>query len=151
MWLCGSLSLFSCAERGFAFTGRGGGGSGQPEALRDPSICKHGCGLNMTQTLPTECLKDSPNPGYHLYCSQWKDYPWRHLLFASDYTSRRLFRRLLLHGFAIVMPQAWGAQASPQSLDAWYAYDNTVRLVPHSGSSVRSSLFLVTARARIGE
>lgn len=96
------------------FDGQGGGASGQPSALKDPdTVCKkNGCGLNMTQTLVRECDNDTTYPGFHLYCSQWKNYPWVHLLYASDYTSRRLFRRLLLHGFAVVMPQAWGGQVA---------------------------------------
>ena len=38
----------------------------------------------------------------------WIDYPWHDLTFVSNYHARRLVRRLLLNGFAVISPQAWG-------------------------------------------
>jgi hypothetical protein len=50
-------------------------------------------------------------------------YPWIQMMYASDYTSRRVFRRFLQLGIAVVMPQAWGGQHKPESGDSWYWSD----------------------------
>jgi hypothetical protein len=100
------------------FDGAQGGGSGQPQALLDPSYCnKHvastmasttACGLNFTSTPYRQCQSNADGKGYTLGAAggtYWKHYPYQTLEYASDYTSNRLFRRLLQQGFAVVMPQ----------------------------------------------
>jgi hypothetical protein len=92
-------------------------------AVFDPdkycNINNKGCGVNITAPMLTSCHgpDGDPNapPGWHLYSAfleeagvPWIDYPWHNLNFVSVYHARRLVRRLLLNGFAVVYPQSWG-------------------------------------------
>ena len=93
-----------------------------PRAVYAPDKYCHvennGCGVNMTSTPMTICRgPGDPLPGYHLYSEfpvdgvPWIQYPWHDMDFVSGYEARRLFRRLLLNGFAVVMPSSWCATA----------------------------------------
>lgn len=92
-------------------------------AVFDPdhycNIENNGCGVNVTNPMMTVCHgpEGDPNapPGWHLYSmfppdgsTPWIDYHWHSLNFVSNYHSRRLERRLLLNGFAVINPSSWG-------------------------------------------
>ena len=92
-------------------------------AVFDPdkycNIENEGCGVNQTSPILTQCRGPDGDPkappGWHLYSmfspdgsEPWIDYPWHDLTFVSNYHARRLVRRLLLNGFAVISPQAWG-------------------------------------------
>ena len=89
------------------------------------------CGVNFSAVDFRKCVHK--NDGAHTATkgwryvasggSYWQQLPWNTGEYAADYTGNRLWRRLLQEGFAVVAPQAWGAQHSPRSWDGWYAFD----------------------------
>lgn len=119
-------------------------GSGQPEMLRNPAQCNNrttwpfssartlACGVNFTAVDFRECVfkTDSQHNSsngwrYEAGGGTFKRIPWRAGEYASDYTSGRLWRRLLQEGFAVVYPQVLGAQQVQSRRDKctnWHAF-----------------------------